>query len=203
MNEQEKEKKGKEEEKEIAAPFLKGETVDLLPIDLGHASLYTKWFNLEEMRMYSRNEYPKTREEIKKKFESKDKGEKKSISLEIWHKKDQKSIGLGGLNHINWFNRSANIFIILDPEYQRKSIGTEVGQLLVDYGFLELNLQKIYSMIIEANISSWKTAEKIGFELEAKLEDEAYVDGKFYAEKNYAVFREEWLASKKNKNPSL
>jgi len=188
--------KNNEDEKEITAPFLKGDTIDLLPIDFDHLNLYAKWFNLEDMRMYSRNEYPQTKEEIKKKFESEEKGEKQNISLEIWHKKDRKPIGLGGLNHIHWFSRSANIFIILEPDYQRKNIGTEVGKLLVDYGFLELNLQKIYSAIIEANISSWKTAEKIGFELETKLKDEAYVDGKYYPERNYALFREDWLASK-------
>lgn len=187
------------EKEEIIAPFLKGETIDLLPINFEHINLYTKWFNLEELRMYSRNEFPQTKEEIKKKFKSKEKGEERSILLDIWHKKDKKIIGLCGLIDINWFNRFANILIILDPQYQRKSIGTEVGKLLINYGFLELNLKKIISAIMEPNLSGWKTAEKIGFELEAKLKDEAYVEGKFFPERQYAVFREDWTAVRNKK----
>ncbi|MFO7796709.1 MAG: GNAT family N-acetyltransferase [Promethearchaeati archaeon] len=187
------------EKEEIIAPFLKGEAIDLLPINFEHINLYIKWFNLEELRMYSRNEFPQTKEEIKKKIKSKEKGEERSILLDIWHKKDKKIIGVCGLIDINWFNRFANILIILDPQYQRKSIGTEVGKLLINYGFLELNLKKIISTIMEPNISGWKTAEKIGFELEAKLKDEAYVEGKFFPERQYAVFREDWTAVRNKK----
>jgi len=197
MGEREKKIAKKQDDKKkekIIATFIKGETIDLLPINFDHINLYTKWFNLEELRMYSRNEFPQTKEGIKKKFKSKEKGEERSILLDIWHKKDKKIIGLCGLVDLNWFNRFAKILIILDPQYQRKSIGTEVGKLLINYGFLELNLKKIISTIIDPNISGWKTAEKIGFELEAKLKDEAYVDGKFFPERQYAVFREDWTA---------
>ncbi|MBD3195442.1 MAG: GNAT family N-acetyltransferase [Candidatus Lokiarchaeota archaeon] len=198
MSEPNKEKDEGEKKDKLVVPFLKGENVDLLPINLDHLNLYTKWFNLEEMRRYSRMEFPQTKEQIKKNFSTDDKGGKQGVTLEIWHKKDKKPIGLAGLNHINWFNRNANIFLTIEPNYQQRKIGTQVGKMLVDYGFLELNLEKIHSSIIEANEGSWKTAEKIGFSLEVELKDEAFVDGKYYSEKKYGIFREEWLSSKKN-----
>lgn len=195
MNEEEEEKKDKEEKEEIIAPFLKGETIDLLPLNLDHLNLYTKWFNLEEMRLFSGTEFPQTKEEIKKKFESEDKGVKQNIFLEIWHKKEEEVIGLAILNHINWFNRSANILVIIEPGYQKKGIGTEVGNILVKYGFLELNLQKLQTTINDANTAGWKLAEKVGFNLEAKLEDEAYLNGKYYDERKYGLLRENWSAN--------
>lgn len=191
MNDKEEDKKEKKEKEEIIAPFLKGDSVDLLPINFEHLNLYTKWFNLEELRMYFRSEFPQTKEEIKKKFESEDKGTKQNINLEIWHKADEKPIGMAILNHINWFSRSANMMIILEPDYQKKGIGTEVGHVLVTYSFSELNLQKLQSTIIDLNTPGWKLAEKIGFDLEVKLQDEAYVNGEFYDERKYGLLRED------------
>ncbi|TXT58571.1 MAG: Spermidine N(1)-acetyltransferase [Promethearchaeota archaeon] len=192
MNEEEEGKKSKEEKEDIIAPFLEGESVDLLPLNLDHLNLYTKWFNLEEMRLFSGSEFPQTKEEIKKKFESEDKGTKQNIFLEIWRKKEKKAIGLAIFNHINWFNRSANMLVIVEPDYQKEGIGTEVGKILVEYGFLELNLQKLQATISDANTAGWKLAEKVGFALEAKLEDETYLKGKYYDERKYGLLRENW-----------
>jgi hypothetical protein len=62
---EEKEKTGKEED-EIISPFIKGETIDLLPINLNHVKLYAKWINYEKIRHYERNPMPHKDEKKKK-----------------------------------------------------------------------------------------------------------------------------------------
>ncbi|MBD3214277.1 MAG: GNAT family N-acetyltransferase [Candidatus Lokiarchaeota archaeon] len=193
------ESKNKEKDKEERIyTFIEGEDIDLTPTNSDHFEIYAKWTNSEKVRKFARNEVPRTIEEIKKWYEPQGEGPKEYISMEIWHKKDKKLIGLGGLNHINWYNRTANIFMqIGELDYWSQGIGTEAAKLIVDYGFLELNLHKIYAGVLSKNVGSWSCAEKVGFIQEATLKEEAYVDGEYLDVKKYYLLKDEWLSQKK------
>lgn len=187
-----------QEEKEEIYTFIEGEIIDLTPTNSDHVEIYAKWSNSEQVRKYSRNEVPRTIEEMKKRFEKPEEGPKEHIGMEIWHKKDKKLIGIGGLNHINWYHRTANIFMqIGELDYWSQGIGTEAAKLIVDYGFLELNLHKIYAGVLSKNVGSWTCAEKVGFIQEATLKEEAYVDGEYLDVKKYYLLKDDWL-NKKN-----
>ncbi|TXT58574.1 MAG: Spermidine N(1)-acetyltransferase [Promethearchaeota archaeon] len=181
-----------ENEKNLIVPFIKGASVNLLPVNLENIDLYFKWVNHQKMRMFSRNEIPHTKEEIKKWFEPKE-GSQKSMDFEVWHKKDEKIIGMGGLNLINFVIRKANLWMeIGEFQYWSKGLASEAVELLLEYGFNELNLHKIYAGIFEPNIPSWKCAERVGFKLEGKLKKSVYVEGKYYDERKYKILKEEW-----------
>jgi ribosomal-protein-alanine N-acetyltransferase len=174
--------------------FIQGENIDLLPLNLEHIKLYSKWKNDPKVRKYARNEFPLIIEDIKE-FSKPHKEEiRKEVEFEIWHKKDKKPIGIGGLSRIDWYNRNANIFLeIGESNYWGKNIGTEASRMIIDYGFKELNLHKIYAGIYSPNKGSLKVAEKQGFKLEATLKEQMYVDGKYVDSIRYGIFKEEWM----------
>lgn len=174
--------------------FIKGETIDLLPTNPKHSNLYTKWLNNPETRIYIRNQIPKTLDEIRKLHDSNQGQSREIVSLEIWHKQTQKAIGLIGFSDINWIKRNANIYIqIGEIDFWGKGIGTEAVEMVLEYGFMELNFHKIHSNILVPNKSSLKVAEKVGFKQEVVLREEIYLDGNFVDNILIAIFKDEWL----------
>ncbi len=174
-------------------PFIQGKIVDLCTLNSKNAFLYVKWKNDPTVRKYSRNVIPKTLGEQEKRFEREQIRFPEYVSFEIWHKKDSKPLGIIGLGHIDWINGWANAYIIIgEKDYWGRDIATEATELLVEYAFNELNLNKIHGGVTVENIGSWSVAEKIGFELEGIEKEEIYVDGKYLDNKTFRLLKEDW-----------
>ena len=107
--------------------FIRGEIIDLLPLNPNHVSLYSKWENNPEVRRYSRTEIPITVEESKKYLETSEGKTRQRIMFEIWHKNDRKPIGFCEIGDISWTDRRGYIgFLIGIPQYWGQNIGTEM-----------------------------------------------------------------------------
>ena len=189
-------KENKEEEVEVF-PFIEGERIDLVAGNSKWAPLSCKWQNDPKVRRYARNMWPITIEDVKKWFEpSPDRHTREFVVFTIYHKRDKRPIGFVGLGHINWVWRNANIFATIgEPEYWGKGIAIEANKLLIEYGFTELNLHKIYAGVFTPNKRSLRAAEKLGFEKEAILKEEMYVDGVYHDIHRFALFKRDWLKS--------
>ena len=183
-----------EKNKTIVTPFLKGERVDLCPTNVENAENYALWINNPEGRLYARNPLPRSIEEIKKKYEPSGEEMPEEITLEIFHKEDNKPIGLAGFLHINWLNRNANLFInIGEKEYWGRGLAEEVAKLVIQYGFEELNFHKIFTSVFAPNERSLRVAKKIGFVHECTLKEEIFVNGEYVDREKYALFKRDWL----------
>ena len=192
-------KKEDKEEKKVPV-FIDGKTISLTPQRSEHTELYSKWMNDPKVRKYAREEMPIKVEDIKKWFEPREGRVQRHIIFEIWHKKDKKPIGTCGLSMIDWINGWANAQLLIgEPEYWNKNIATEAVEMLVEYGFGELNLHKIHGGASVENIGSWTVAEKIGFKYSGIEKDDLYIDGKYHNTKIYRILKEDWM-KKRNKN---
>ncbi len=190
------EKEKKEDEIEVF-PFIEGETIDLVAGNSKWVQLSCKWQNDPKVRHYARNVWPHTIEDVKKWFEpSPDRHTREFVVFTIYHKRDKRPIGIVGFGNINWVSRNANIFAkIGEPEYWGKGIAVEANKLLIKYGFAELNFHKIYAGVFTPNKRSLRAAEKLGFEKEAVLKEEAYVDGTYHDVHKFALFKRDWIKS--------
>lgn len=176
-------------------PFIEGDKIDLMASGSQWVNLICKWINDPKVRHYSRNMFPHTIEEIKKWQEPPaNRRMPEWVGFIIWHKQDKKAIGEVGFGRINWVNRNANLYgLIGEPSYWGKGIIGEAAKLVIRYGFTELNFHKIFAGVYSPNERSLRAAEKLGFQKEATLKEEMYVDGKFVDSHRFALFKRDWL----------
>lgn len=189
--------KEEKEGKEVPV-FIEGETICFIPHNSEYIKLYVKWINNPKVRKYARDIIPNSVDDAKRWFEPSERGIPDYIGFVIWHKKDKKPIGIIELSLIDWINGWANVGISIgEPAYWNKNIATESTELLIQYAFNELNLNKLQAGTAIENIGSWNVAEKIGFLIEGIKKHEMYVDGKYVDEKTYGLLKEDWVNSKK------
>lgn len=90
------------------------------------------------------------------------------------------AIGTCQLFNINWRHRSAELQIrIGNSSHHGKGYGSEAVQLLIEFGFNDLNLHRIYLHVFTTNIRAIRAYEKCGFRREGTLKESAFIDGEW------------------------
>ena len=195
-----KEKESSKEEIEVF-PFIEGKIIDLVAQNSKWAELICKWRNDPKVRQYSRNAWPRSLDDVKKRFEPIPDGDRHTrdfVGFIIYHKRDKRPIGDIGLNRIDWVSRHANIFAMIgEPEYWGKGIVGEAAQLVLKYAFTELNLHKVKAGVFTPNERSLRAAEKLGLNKEAVTKEAIYVDGKYHDIHKWGLTKKEWLEKNK------
>ncbi len=107
-------------------------------------------------------------------------------------KKDGKLIGELKFRNIRWFNRKAELSIILKKEEQNKGTGTEVIKTVIEYAFFKMNLHRLEAEVIETNAASRKLVENFGFKKEGVLREAKFQNGKFINIYRYGLLRSEY-----------
>ena len=174
-------------------PFLVGKHLYLRPLEPDQDShKLSEWYNNPDLRRYlnphplNSARYKDFLDELYKKFEL--------IALGIALKSNNTLIGVVGLKNINHLHQTAELYTIrIDPQEQGKGYGTEATQLILHYGFMELNLNRIQSLDVEENISAWKVDEKLGFQFEGIKREALFQDGRPYNMRMYSMLRREYI----------
>ncbi len=176
-------------------PFIVGERIYLRPLEPAQDNhLYSTWMNNEEIRRYF-SIYPTSDTRGKERLELLYK-DGKHIIFGVALNSDNTLIGLVGLKDINYVNQTAEFYVIIgDPAAWGKGYGTEATKLMVRYGFMELNLNRIQTQDMEENIGGWRADEKAGFKYEGTLRQVILRFGKYHDVRIYSILRSEYLAS--------
>lgn len=101
------------------------------------------------------------------------------------------------------FTRSANShdnveFTVRKTSDDRgKGYGTELLNLILDYGFNNLNLHKIKLNVYPFNIGAIKAYTRVGFAKEATFKHEVFYNGQWVDTDRYAIFQADWYARQK------
>jgi len=174
-------------------PFIVGERIYLRPLEPAQDShLYSTWRNDEEVRRYF-SIYPTNDSRSKERLELLYK-DGKHIIFGVALNENNRLIGLVGLKDINYINQSAEFYIIIgDRSAWGKGYGTEATKLMIRYGFMELNLNRIQTETMEDNIGGWRADEKAGFKYEATLREVILRFGKFNNVRVYSQLKSEYL----------
>ena len=96
--------------------------------------------------------------------------------------KDNIFVGYGGLVHINWIDRNAEISFIMKTELEQDNfeyLWINYLSLLNKLAFKELNLHKIYTYAFDLRPHLYPVLEKAGFTEDARLNEHCFFDGKF------------------------
>ncbi len=87
--------------------------------------------------------------------------------------------------------------IIGSIDHRGKGYGKEACTLLINFGFYQLNLRKIWLAVHENNIVAIKLYAKLGFVIEGIQRKHVFKHGKYYDKYLMGIFNEEWTAKTK------
>ena len=164
--------------------MLKGKKVFLRSIRKNDINNLLKWCNDPEIIQYMYLYLP-TSEVAEEKWideiGSGKTGKDAIFVIEIRVKKQLVAIGICGIKKINWKDRNAEIGIIIgEKKYWHKGYGTEALILLINYGFNQLNLHRLWAGIFGFNYGIIPMFEKIEFQKEGCLRSAIFKNGKYW-----------------------
>ena len=95
--------------------------------------------------------------------------------------KRKKLIGVTGLTYIDWKNRNSEISIYFSTNnWQTKSEAKEVINLILEYGFEELNLHRLYVEIFSLMKENIKLFSQLKFIKEGELREKIWRQNKWW-----------------------
>jgi RimJ/RimL family protein N-acetyltransferase len=105
---------------------------------------------------------------------------------------DDRLIGTCQLHGISCVHRGAELQIRLTADDRGKGYGSEAVQLLLQFGFRDLNLNRVYLQVFETNSRAIAVYEKVGFVREGTLRQAAYVNGEYCGVIVMGILREDY-----------
>lgn len=172
--------------------FLEGKQIELVSINTDHVEIHLEWLNDARVRAHYRRMYPTRIDLFKKEIEKVEESQRR-VQFELVEKSTQTPIGLIGFDALNWPNRFGEISMMIgDPTMWNRGYGTDAVQLLLKYGFDELNLHKILTMILAPNRAALRVAEKCGMRLEGTFKADYFLQGTYVDDLVYSILETEW-----------
>jgi RimJ/RimL family protein N-acetyltransferase len=96
--------------------------------------------------------------------------------------KNNKLIGYGGLVHINWLDKNAEISFLMNTELEKdffEEIWTYFLIFLEKIAFIELKFEKIFTYAFDIRPHLYTVFEKNGFVFEARLKNHCFFNYKY------------------------
>jgi RimJ/RimL family protein N-acetyltransferase len=180
----------------IDSQLLRGERVWLTALSRDDAPVMARWeYDSEFLRlMDSRPARPRSEEEIARWLDGLSKASN-AYTLGIRLIDSDELIGFVELDGIDWQHRNCSLGIAIGPRSQWDSgYGSEAMQLMLRFGFDELNLHRILLTVFSYNPRAIHLYEKLGFTLEGRYREHLLRDGQRYDMLIYGLLRHEWAA---------
>ena len=177
---------------------ITGERIYLRPITIEDTADIIRWRNSDAVRPYFIYQKPFTREGhlnwLKTMIDS-----GKGYQFMVCRKEDDQPIGSTYLRDYDPISRKAEYGVFLGEEEERgKGIGKEILELTLQFAFKELHLHKVFARAFSDNMPSIQSFLRCGFEKEALLKDEEYINGEYRDLVFLAKFNpEEWRDNEK------
>jgi len=174
---------------------LHGKKVQLRGLELEDVDEIMKHWNDWELRRYLNLIIPHSRQEeedfIRTMWRNCQEG--KAIWFGIETIQDIKLIGNTGFFPIDWENRTAEYGIgIWNRKYWDQGMGTEATQLMLNYGFNQLNLNRIELQVFAYNKRAIAMYEKIGFQHVGRRRNAIFRDATYHDDILMDYLREAW-----------
>jgi RimJ/RimL family protein N-acetyltransferase len=176
-------------------PFLKGKNIFLR--QLNERDLdgdYINWFNDPEVCKYnSHHIFPYSREKAAE-YLNKINDSKTNLVLAMVLIKNNSHIGNVSLQEINFINRSAEFAVIIgDKKSWGKGYSKEAARLVLEHGFLQLNLHRIYCGTSIENVPMQKLAISLGMTKEGYQRQALFKNGKYLDILEFGILKKEFL----------
>lgn len=168
-----------------------GQKVKLRPIELTDLPTIKSWRNDPSLMRYFR-EYRFFSDTQKKHWYEK---MIKDNRFEFFIIEDEKgsSIGITGITYIDWVNRHADVHFYIGDKSQwiDDVYSDEAFKIILNYGFNNLNLNKLWAEIYEIDYKKLRFFQDKGFKIDANLREHYFYGGKYYTSHILSLLRNE------------
>lgn len=172
--------------------MIEGNFVGLRAVEESDLEKLLGWRNQPSYRKFFREYRELNSYNQKNWFKEKVVNDKNTIMFSIIDLQNDQLIGACGLCYIDWINRNADfsIYIGKDNLYIDEKFAIEAAELLLRYGFFELNLHRIWSEIYDFDEDKKKMFDVLGFSLEGIHKDTHWTGGKWCNSLFYSLINE-------------
>lgn len=171
---------------------MQGDKVRLGPFTPEHSEIYLGWVNNPSIARQLTRCLPVTSLEHRGWYESCIR-RNDAVFFSVTSRTDEVYVGNVWLWSVSNVHRSAELRILLGVDQQKgKGYGTEACELLLQFAFGSLNLNKVYLYVLADNLPARRTFEKAGFSIEGTLGEEFYLDGAYVDALRMSVLRRNW-----------
>jgi RimJ/RimL family protein N-acetyltransferase len=111
---------------------------------------------------------------------------------------DEAYIGQVNLDSIDWKNRVGRVGIVIgSTEYFGLGYGTEAMRLLIQFAFLEMNLNRLELDVYDFNERAIRSYLSCGFRQEGRLRERQYKNGRYVDVIQMGLLRSDWEGIRK------
>jgi RimJ/RimL family protein N-acetyltransferase len=174
--------------------LLRGERVYLNPVVRSDCTIMARWTeDMEYARLLRRSEaFPSTAEDLEG-WIFRDHGHDEEYHFAIRTTDGDKLVGACSLNRVVRQARHCMFWIgIGDPASRGKGLGSEALKLLLQWCFLEMNLNRVGLEVMIYNTRAIAVYERLGFQHEGRQRQAVIRDGVYYDVLLMSILRDEW-----------
>jgi RimJ/RimL family protein N-acetyltransferase len=162
--------------------MLKGRLVGLTAVEKADLEPLMNWRNKPEFRRYFR-EYRELNMAMQEQWFEKLLNEHNCIMFSIRMLDGGELIGCCGYVYINWIHRHADLSLYIgwnDSYIDELGYAEDACRVLLDYGFRELSLNKVWTEIYEFDENKLKLYNKFNFSRDGCLRQNYYYNGRWW-----------------------
>lgn len=121
----------------------------------------------------------------------------------VWHfviclRQTGRAIGFCALHGVDLHDGAAELGIgIGETDEWDKGYGTEAMEVLLDFAFGELRLERVFLHVFDFNARAIRVYERVGFTLEATEREAYYRHGRYHDMHLMGILRREWEAGER------
>ena len=95
----------------------------------------------------------------------------------------------------------ADIGYEVSPHHWGQGYATEAARAVLEFGFTELHLHRIWSWCIADNVGSARVLKKIGMQPEGRLREKEYFKGRWWDTLLFSILDHEWHTHRQLQSP--
>tara|TARA_B100000315_G_scaffold242681_1_gene265138 strand:+ start:393 stop:923 length:531 start_codon:yes stop_codon:yes gene_type:complete len=163
--------------------MLKGKLIGLVAIEKEDLKQLRDWRNNPDFRKHFREYRELSMRDQEIWFEEKVVNDPSTLMFSIRRLEDNELLGCCGFVYINWVHRHADLSLYIgwqDAYIDDEGYAEESCKLILDYGFRELCLNKVWTEIYEFDEKKKALYDKFGFQQDGLLRQNYWCDGKWW-----------------------
>ena len=182
-------------------PIIRGERVFLRAAERTDIPVFVRWFNDSETTSFLSMRAPMSEAMEESWFNNMVAQQgKDSYHFVMCRLDDETPIGSVSLFRVDTVNGSAGIGISIgEKSLWGQGLGTDAMLALLDFGFGQLRLERMWLDVYDFNARARRSYEKCGFVLEGTQRHAIFKRGQFYDVQLMSILKDEWAAQNRKR----